>query len=185
VGLELYGEYGRDDHSWDFQDFAMEPGHAAAYLAGLQKVVAVRGRRVRLLAETARTFEKPARNPTRGTPIFFTHGQTRTGYTNAGQMLGAGIGPQADSQFLAVDLLTRGGRLGLYGERVLRNERWFHDNAAAFRGHDLELAVGLRQLARWRGVDVEWGLGRAFRWHANFTGDAVNWNARLALGWSG
>jgi hypothetical protein len=185
AGLELYGEYGRDDHSWDFQDFAMEPGHAAAWLAGAQKVIAVRGRRVRLLAEAASTFEKPAANETRPTPIFYTHSFTRPGYTHRGQMLGAGIGPQAESQFLAADLLTAGGRFGLYLERVLRNERYFWDRVAPAFAHDVELAAGLRQVHRWRGVDLEWELGRAFRWNANFSGDAVNWNGRLAVAWHG
>src|SRR5205814_1397494 len=37
TGLEVYGEFGREDHSADVRDLAAEPDHDSAYLLGLQR----------------------------------------------------------------------------------------------------------------------------------------------------
>ena len=74
----------------------------------------------------------PPSHPTRGTPIFYDHGTN--GYTHAGQMIGAGLGPQGDTQFAAADCFTGRGSFGLYLERTVRNERWFYDEVVPAGG---------------------------------------------------
>ncbi len=103
-GLELYGEWGRDDHSGNFEDFITQPEHASAGMAGLQKVFPTSSGWVRLVAEAVQTLEKPTNNPPRGVPIFYTHWAEIQGYTNrrpdarrrdrpAGRQPVAGAGP--------------------------------------------------------------------------------------------
>jgi hypothetical protein len=70
------------------------------------------------------------------------------GYTNKGQVLGASIGPGASSQWLAVDYLGPGWRVGGYFGRI----RWNQDvhNHAGFPiyvgycNHDVSLYPGVR-----------------------------------------
>jgi hypothetical protein len=38
AGVEVYGEYYREDHSVDLRDFAVEPDHSASYMVGLRRV---------------------------------------------------------------------------------------------------------------------------------------------------
>jgi hypothetical protein len=102
----------------------MQPEHAQAYLLGLHKLFGTANGKLRHV-ELAHTLEKPTNTPTRPVPTFYTHSYELQGYTNRGQMIGAGIGPQADSQFLAVDLFHANGCMGLWVERVLRNDPYF------------------------------------------------------------
>ena len=182
-GLEIYGEWGRDDHSWDFRDFVTEPSHSQAFMAGLQKVFALRGSWIRFVAEYAQTLQKPTNNPPRGVPIFYTHGDERQGYTNDGQMLGAGIGPQADSQYVAVDWFHARGRVGGWFERVLRNGRYFYDNVHAMSREDVEIAGGVRGVWSWKDVDVDASLGIGHRYDLNFIQDADSVKGMLAVTW--
>ena len=98
-------------------------------------------------------------------------------------MLGAGIGPQADSQFLAVDLFHAHGRAGLWVERILRNDRWFYDQVHTWQGEDAELAGGLRGLWSWLELDVEASLGLAQRYNLNFGPDVSSVKGMMELSW--
>jgi hypothetical protein len=185
AGLEIHGEWARDDHAWGITDLLMEPGHSQAWLLGLQKLFPAGERLWRLHAELAHTFEMSPDNPTRGTPVFYTHGAEVHGYTHRGQMLGAGIGPQADAQFLAVDRIEGAGRLGVFAERLVRNERWFYENVAATnpKRHDLQMTFGARGLAALGPLDVEWELALAHRYKPNFGPPATGLEGLLRVRW--
>jgi hypothetical protein len=183
VQLEIYAEWGRDDHAFNLTDFLMEPGHSQAWLLGMQKLFPAGRRWVRFQAELAHTFEMPPAHPTRGTPIFYTHGSN--GYTNAGQMIGAGLGPQGDTQFAAADCFTGLGSFGLYLERIVRNERWFYDQVAATGAsrHDLQMTAGLRGALGWPEWDLEWDLAGSHRFAPNFGRPGPGLDAMLRLRW--
>ena len=183
VQLEIYGEWGRDDHAFNLTDFLMEPGHSQAWLLGMQKLFPAGRRWVRFQAELAHTFEMPPDHPTRPTPVFYTHGTN--GYTHGGQMIGAGLGPQGDTQFAALDCFTGLGSFGFYLERVVRNERWFYDVVVPAGGnrHDLELTAGLRGALAWREWDLEWDLGGSHRFAPNFERPQGGLDAMVRLRW--
>ena len=173
--LEVYGEWGRDDHAWDSMDLLMEPGHATSFVVGLQHLTAVRHRWVRIGIEATHTAERPLGRDWRPDPTFYTHWAVRQGHTNDGQMLGAAAGPDADSQYLAIDVLAPdGGQSGAFVERTLRNERWYGDQVRSLDGHDLEIAGGVRQRLALSGFELEWHVGLARRWNAYFGSD--RWN---------
>jgi hypothetical protein len=182
-GLEIYGEWGRDDHSWDFKDLITHLSHSSAGMAGLQKVFATPSGWIRVVAEVVQTLEKPTNNPPRPVPIFFTHWNEIQGYTNRGQMLGAGVGPQADSQWLAVDYFSGPATLGGWLERVERNGRWFYDQAIGWSRQDVELGVGLRGGWTWPELELNGSLGVAERYNLNFGPDAFAVKAQLDLTW--
>jgi hypothetical protein len=185
AAFEFYGEWGRDDHAWNWRDFIQEPGHAQALLLGFQKLLPVGRRWLRIQAEATHTFEMPPANITRGTPIFYTHYLERQGYTQGGQMIGAGLGPQGDTQFLAVDWLLGPGHLGLFGERVLRHERWFRDNLAGTPGatHDAAFTFGARGAWSTREWDLAGDAGWTHRYALDFGPPAGALDARLSATW--
>lgn len=183
--LELHGEWGRDDWPAGFLAGLQEPGYSQAFALGLGKLFAWRHGWLRFRAELTHTFEMPPQNPAHQTAIFYTHGGG-TGFTNGGQMLGAGVGPQADTQFTAVDWFHARGRLGLYVERVIRNERWYYDVVTSIRPgirHDLSMTYGAS--GSW--MRSEWelaaDLGITHRFNANFSGSRAGPDARLTLRW--
>jgi hypothetical protein len=186
VQFEVYGEWGRDDHAVNLTDLLMEPGHSQAYLFGLQKLFPAGRRWVRVQAEMTHTFEMRPNNPTRPTPTFYTHTAERQGYTQAGQMLGAGLGPQGDTQLAAVDWYTGAGRLGVFVERVVRNERYFYDSGLSLQPkprHDLEMTWGLRGSWAWREWGLDWELAGSHRYALNFGPAASGVDALLSVRW--
>jgi hypothetical protein len=149
---------------------------------GLQKLVVVGERRVRLALEHVDTAEAPVVNAPLGTPVFYTH-PAGTFYAHDGQPLGAGIGPSGESQRLDVDVLQKRSGAGLFAARRIRNLRAFYDSYARLKGRDLELAVGGRVLLSRGGLDLDLQAGVARRWNAEFLGDLWQPSLRATATW--
>jgi capsule assembly protein Wzi len=185
VGLELYGEWGRDDFPISFEGLAREPERTQAWVAGLQKVFGAGPRRVRLHVEACRFHEARPLGARAGLPVWYVH-PNDLGWTHDGQLLGAGVGPGGDAQRLAVDVLSPSGRLGAFLERTRRNEEVYWaviEPLGESHDHDVELAVGLRQVLFLGRVEVAWELTAAHRWDRDFTGNErdVRGLVRLAM----
>ncbi len=182
AGLEIYGEWAREDHNWSWESTIREPDRSQAYLLGLQKIFRAGGRLVRFQAEIADLQELAGLGSPRGTAVYYVHGND-LGYTNRGQLLGAWIGPGADSQTVAVDVFHRGGRIGGYLERVRRNDAYYWavvDPAVGGFSHDAEVALGFRQALAVGPVEVTWEAAAAYRWNRDFIRHEPN--VKLVLG---
>jgi hypothetical protein len=86
------------------------------------------------------------------------------GFTNAGETLGAAIGPGASSQWLAGDVFSRDWRLGAYLQRI----RWdngtlFEPIVPEFRRQDITLLAGLRGSISLYGVNLAIDFAHAAR----------------------
>jgi hypothetical protein len=184
AGLEIYGEWAREDYDWSWWGTLREPDHSQAYLVGLQKVFRAGSRIVRLHLEATHLQELRPLDNERGVPVFYTHGRD-TSYTNQGQLLGAWIGPGADSQTLAVDVFHRGGRIGGYLERVRRNDAYYWAVIEPVQGdfsHDAEIALGFRQALTAGAFEITWEAAAAYRQNRDFIRHEPN--VKLALGLS-
>jgi len=181
-GFEVYGEWGREDHEWDLNDFLREPDHTQAYLLGLQKVWRTGPRWVRLQAELVHLQEQRPLANERGVPVWYTHG-ANLGYTHEGQLLGAWVGPGADAQTIAVDVFHGGGRIGGFVERVRRNDAyyWAVVEPVARGQHDVELTGGARGLLLSRRVELTWEAAAAYRWNRDFRWSEPNFRLGVSL----
>lgn len=183
AGAEVYTEWARDDHSWHFEDLAMEPGHSQAFILGGQKVFPLERGWLRLQAELVHLVDSSADRVWRLTPAFYTHYAVLQGYTHRGQMLGDWLGPGGSGQVAALDYIVASSRTGLFFERSLRDELYYLKTQGTLFGHDLELTAGLRQAYDWGqfGLGAEASFSR--RWNRAFGPHDRNWNARLSLTW--
>lgn len=182
-GVEIYGEWGKEDYSGaTVNQFIQEPSWTQAWLVGLQKVFPAGRGQLRLQVEA--THLQELRGPPN--PVWYAHGDD-LGYTNLGQLIGAGIGPGGDAQTLAVDWMTEGGRLGGYVERIGRNVGAYWNRAdpstwgAPAPGQDTELTFAARQLLRAGRFDVAWELGVQRRWNRDFIDHEVNFRGALRV----
>jgi len=182
-GLELYGEWGKEDYSGaTVNQFIQEPSWTQAWLVGLQKHFPLGGGRLRLLVEATHLQEL------RGPPNYswYTHSGD-LGYTNAGQLIGAGIGPGGDAQTFAVDWMTPRGRVGGYVERIGRNVAAYWNLAdpstygAPAPGQDTELTAAARQLLFTGPLELAWELGVQRRWNRDFLQHEVNFRGALRV----
>jgi len=188
-GFELYGEFAREDASWNTTDLIGEPEHSSARVLGLQKLFKPRETRwVRAYLEaTNLQVLRQSREQIRATPALYVHNPQ--GHTQMGQLLGASIGPGAESQLLGVDILGLNGLLGFYLERVRRDELSARaqqlQNTSFPPRHDVAVTGGVRFTKAFGGVrlDSEFALSR--RHNRNFIRDESNSRAVLRVTWDG
>lgn len=194
AGFEAYLEFARDDHWADSKDLLAEPDVSSAFTLGFQQVVPRGERWLRIAGEVTRIADP---YPTVRRPLFtfYAHGQLRQGYTHRGRLLGASIGPNANAQFLGIDLFTPTGRRGIFLERVRYNvdaasERWVRNYGA--EGADVEWNVGIHHDLFLRHLDLGWAITHSYRRNRHYIGlhaDPVefhserNWTLRFDLGW--
>lgn len=124
VQAELYAEYGRNDHPWDFRDLFTQLDHSRAYTVGVRKLVPLQQYTDTYLQVEAEVTQLAGTNTQllRPTPTWYVHHQVRHGYTNLGQVLGAGIGPGSNSQSVGLSWIRGLHEVGLRGERLVHNE---------------------------------------------------------------
>ncbi|MGH7703037.1 MAG: capsule assembly Wzi family protein, partial [Gemmatimonadales bacterium] len=156
-GFEVYVEWARNDFNWDLRDLFLEPEHSQAYTIGFQKGLALsNGRLLRLNGELTH-LERSATLQVRATPAYYVHSLISEGYTQRGQVIGAGIGPGSDAQYLGADLFTRWGRIGTAISRQVHDNDAYYATAATalgFQGHYVEGKWDLSGLVFLPGFDL-------------------------------
>jgi Capsule assembly protein Wzi len=186
-GFEVYGEWAREDHSWDAADFVGEPEHSSGHVLGFQKLFIPRETRwVRTYAEISNLQQLRQNRPAiRPTPVFYVH--SPQGHTQLGQLMGASIGPGGESQLVGIDVLSHRGLIGGYFERVRRDEF----SAIGIQAwsttwpprHDVAITAGMRvsrQIAQWR---VDGDLARSKRYNRNFLDTESDTRLVLRISW--
>jgi hypothetical protein len=121
-GIEVYGEYGREDFSSDLRDFLLQPDHSSTVNLGFRKAW-LRGTRINAIRAEIFSFEAPGSGRTRGEGLIYLHQPLQQGHTYRGQMLGANVGAGSGSaQMIALERFTPGGRMKTFFSRVTQGE---------------------------------------------------------------
>jgi hypothetical protein len=160
IGFELYGEFVRSDHNWDWRDFRMHPKHKGAYMYGFLKTVSVSDKDIWAFNYEITRLEAPRSSLTRGSELdfgdFYMH--FRNGFTHEGQLLGGGVGPGSNVQIIHITRYFDERMLGLYLRRIVyhngRLNREF-ERIKTFNPPDV-LPRDLRNVEFM--VGVEWGM---------------------------
>ncbi len=124
---EIYFEYGLNDNSYNFRDFAGSPDHARAYIVGFSKLVPLSGRKgefIQVNAEITQMSQTVDRL-VRGAGGFYQHGEVKQGYTNLGEVLGAGIGSGGNLQSIEMSWVKGLKKIGLGFERYEHNADFY------------------------------------------------------------
>jgi hypothetical protein len=194
ASFEAYLEWAREDHWADLDELIAVPDASQGFTLGFQKVVP-RGERWLRIAGEATQLADPLPTIWRWNVPFYAHHQLQRGYTHRGRLLGAAIGPNANAQYLGVDLFTPAGRRGLFVERTRYNVDangglWTRKYGA--EGADVEWTIGLHQHLFLRRFDLGWSLAHSYRRNRNYLGlyrsspefiTERNWNLRFDLAW--
>ncbi|WP_449437247.1 capsule assembly Wzi family protein [Pedobacter steynii] len=120
---EFYFQYARTDHSYNLRDFLAEPEHSRAYIAGIRKLIPLRRASDEFIQVGAEftQIEVPGVKTVRAEGYFYTHTRVKAGYTNVGQVLGAGIGPGSNLQSIDVAWVKGLKKIGFQMERLANN----------------------------------------------------------------
>ncbi|MBA3341150.1 MAG: hypothetical protein H0T48_04875 [Gemmatimonadaceae bacterium] len=183
-GFELFGEYGRDDHSVDFRDLLQEPDHSRFYGIGMRKVVAFTPRALTAVRAEIINFQLPQLSRYRGEGEIYIHGLIRQGHTNRGQLLGADVGAGAAAgSTLAVDRFFPHGRWTASWKRDLKGEIGDYLVLGVRRPEAINVTHALGfEMSRFIGAyDLTGGLSLVREFNRYFDADAWNINALLGV----
>ncbi|MEP6506608.1 MAG: capsule assembly Wzi family protein [Gemmatimonadales bacterium] len=122
-GSDIYGEFGRDDHSQDIRDFLFEPEHASGLNIGFRHAW-MSGTNITAVRAEAFEYGEARSEGDRFEGFIYTHAFLRQGHTSRGQLLAADVGPGSGSaQIIALDRFSTVGRSTLYFRRVVQHEK--------------------------------------------------------------
>ena len=143
---EVYFEYGRNNYSGSSSDLALEPNVSRAYIFGLRKLFPFGSRKEEQLMLSAEVTQLQETDIAKVLNLesWYSSKSVRHGYTNRGEVLGAGIGPGANIQSLEVSWVKGLKRLGIQFERLVHNNDFYYYayvDSKDYRRHWVDLSV--------------------------------------------
>jgi hypothetical protein len=129
---EIYFQFGRRDHAFNWREFFLNPEHARAYQFGFIKIVGLPVTKKALQVRGEITQQKESVNrylrygyDLAGSLTWHTHGQVRV-FTNYGQPMGVGIGTGSNVQTLEVAIVENWKKWGVLFERLENNQDFYN-----------------------------------------------------------
>ena len=182
-GFEVYAEYGREDHNWDFRDFILEPDHRGGHVLGLTKIL--RSSPENFFAIRAEVMDLQVSQLIRGRSEgpFYRHGKQRQGHTERGQILGAAAGNGGNATLLAVDHYHPRGRWTAFWSRELRQDvgSFWRTGVRTSPGFDVQHALGGEVVRFGERFDITAGITGVYNLARDLGDDAFNLNAHFSI----
>ncbi len=132
---ELYFEFGRRDHAYNWREYILNPEHARAFILGFNQLFEVPdwGKTIQVRSEITHQQESVNRHiryggisgGIKGGLTWHTHNPAR-GFVNYGQPLGVGIGVGSNVQTMEVALVDGLDKIGLSFERLANNQDFYY-----------------------------------------------------------
>ena len=149
--FRFFFELVKNDFNGSPRNFLEEFEHSRAYSIGLEKIYALKKRDLHIYFEGTHLM-RPATYQYRAGQSYYTHEWAKQGYTQGGQLLGAGIGPGSNSEFLSLNLHDDTGYLGINFQRIRFNEDYFNEVlppvGEKWDLHDVEYTLGIKRLKK-------------------------------------
>ncbi len=145
ANAEFYFEYGNNDQSRTLADFVKNPDAGRAYIFGVKKIFPLKsgGEHIMGSLELTQLGQNQEEELFLDLNSWYVDANVRHGYTNQGQMLGAGIGPGANMQSLEVLWFKDMKSLGLQVDRYTHNQDYFYytyTGSKDFRRHWVDMS---------------------------------------------
>lgn len=127
---ELYFEFGKRDHNYNWREAILNPEHARAYIFGFNKMWAVYWDNYRLqtraeLINQQESINRIIRYSPKGGLSWHTHTRAR-GFANLGQPLGVGLGLGSNSQIAEIAMVNGWNKVGLLFERLANHQDFYY-----------------------------------------------------------
>ena len=193
---ELYFEFGRNDKSPSLINIVTDNGYPRAYVAGFRKLFALQKRNhfIEFSSEFTQ-LQLPTAELIQQAASWYTHPYVRQGFTNRGEVLGAGIGPGSNSQLVDISWVKGFTKVGLKFERIARNNDFFYNAFVItqdFTRHWIDISTTFHadwqfkrflfssQMALIRSLNYEWYIFPGLGYFKNGY-DVLNFHANLSF----
>jgi len=144
---EIYFEYGRNNYNGNGSDLSLEANSSRAYIFGVRKLFPFGSRKEEhlMLSAEVTQMQEPNEKNVLNLNSWYASKTIRQGYTNRGEVLGAGIGPGGNLQSIDISWVKGLKRLGLQFERLVHNNDLYYylfNDSKDFRRHWTDLSIG-------------------------------------------
>jgi hypothetical protein len=129
---EIYVDYHHNDSKQNIRDLLLDSDHSRAVTVGLQKVFEINTDNFLFSWEWTQ-MEQTASRLIRSAGSWYRHSWTLDGYTNEGEVLGAGIGPGSNSHYFALSRVRDKEKLGIALEIIDQDNDFYHEAFASAR----------------------------------------------------
>ena len=134
---ELYGEFNFNDAKFNFRDLLSDSDHSRGVTFGIRKLFDSKKNNSKTEFHWEWTqLEQTAGRLVRNAGSWYMHGRVYHGFTNRGEVIGAGIGPGSNSQYLSVAKLYKTKKIGLALEIIDQDNDFYYiafDESSDFR----------------------------------------------------
>lgn len=142
---EFYAEYGRSDRSAGIINLIADKDYPRGYVVGFRKLSDKKpnGSQFEFATEFTQ-LELPNASLINQAKSWYTNHYVRQGYTNQGQVIGAGIGPGSNSQTIDISWVKDKSKIGLLFERIVRNNDFYYytfNNPPDYTRHWIDIST--------------------------------------------
>ncbi len=183
IGFRAYAEFAKNDFTGNGRWTLQEPEHTRAYTLGFEKSFNFKNG---VMIYSVYEHSNLSRNHTylwRAAPSYYPHGINTQGYTNEGQIIGAGIGPGSNSDQVNILLEYKDKKFGLLAQRIENNKDYFVTNVHTLNQHDVEYSQGIYYSQEMKRLRLQFELTRSKNmnryWIMN--NDVVNYYSSISL----
>ena len=127
---EIYVDYNHNDSKQNIRDLLLDSDHSRAVTVGLQKVFKINSDNYLFSWEWTQ-MEQTASRLLRNAGSWYEHTYIYDGYTNKGEVLGAGIGPGSNSQYFSINRVRGKEKIGIAFEIIDQDNDFYHEAFAS------------------------------------------------------
>jgi len=169
---EIYGELNYNDAKYNLRDLILDSDHARAYTIGIHKVFQKDSTSKIYEFSWERTMmQQTSSRLLRNAGSWYMHGSVRHGYTNNGEVLGAGIGPGSNSQYFEFAMIDKLDKYSIAFEVIDQDNDFFiyaFEEAEDFRRYwkDFNVHFSFQKKLKnlWGRVNVVYSRSLNYQW---------------------
>ena len=169
---EIYGELNYNDAKHNLRDLILDSDHARAYTIGIHKVFQKDSTSKIYEFSWERTMmQQTSSRLLRNAGSWYMHGTVRHGYTNNGEVLGAGIGPGSNSQYFEFAMIDKLDKYSIAFEVIDQDNDFFmyaFEEAEDFRRYwkDFNVHFSFQKKLKnlWGRVNVVYSRSLNYQW---------------------
>jgi hypothetical protein len=165
---EIYVENGWNDHSSNLLDLFDSPSHSRAILFGLGKIFILSSNKDTYLKFNFEhtQLQQSADRIIRPAGAWYEHGTILHGYTQMGQIIGAGIGSGGNSQILDFSIWNKNKVWGIQCERYAHNLDFYYDTFTDYNHKWVDFNLNAYGYKRYGNIGVQAKLNTS--WMSNY-----------------
>lgn len=169
---EIYGEFHFNDAKFNLRDLLLDSDHARAATIGIHKIFQkTNSSKIYEFTWEWTQMQQTSSRLLRNAGFWYEHSRVRHGYTNNGEVLGAGIGPGSNSHFFEVALIDKGSRYGVGFEIIDQDNDFFisaFEEAKDFRRYwkDFNVHLSFQKSIKnyWGSLNVVYSRSLNYQW---------------------